>query len=76
MCKQRSSRQIFLPKIIGEKSLQILRTAVTAQLIFKFKLYFYSTFLFVMAEMRLEMRFNAKVVQLVRTQNANLFRGD
>ena len=26
-----------------------------------------------MAEMRLQMRFNAKVVQLVRTQNANLF---
>ena len=26
-----------------------------------------------MAEMRLEMRFNVKVVKLVRTQNANLF---
>ena len=47
---------MFLSKIIREKSLQIRLNAITEQLIFVFKLYFYSTFLFWMVVMRLVLR--------------------
>ena len=48
----------------------------TVQLLFKFKLYFYSTFLFVMADIRLQLHINAKSVQLVLTQKRKFIRAD
>ena len=71
--KQRSSRQLFSPKIIQKKSWEIHWSAVAA--IFLFKLYFYSIFLFVMVVMWLEMRFSGsfRCTLFVRTCKMQIY---
>ena len=58
----------------AKKSLQIGWSTITAKLISIFKLYFYSTFLLVMTEIRLEMHFNAKLCNLFVCKMQQMFQ--